>query len=51
MRLTKTKMEEAYAFARERYAEHGVDTDEILGTLDLVPISIQCGQGDDLLGF
>ena len=49
--MTGTKIEEAYAFARERYAELGVDTEKVLGELDRVPISIQCWQGDDVLGF
>jgi len=51
MGLTESNTERAYAFARERYAEHGIDTDEALAKLDVVPISIQCWQGDDVLGF
>lgn len=51
MRVTETKIEEAYAFARERFAEYGIDTEQVLGHLDKVPISIQCWQGDDVLGF
>ena len=51
MRLTESKVEQAYVFARERYAEHGIDTEELLARLDTVPISIQCWQGDDVLGF
>ena len=51
MRVTETRIEAAYGLARERYAEEGVDTDEILHRLDTVPISIQCWQGDDVLGF
>lgn len=47
--MTKTK--EAYGIAQERYQEFGIDTDEVLKTLDAVPISIQCWQGDDVLGF
>ena len=49
--MTGTKIEEAYAFARERYAELGVDTERVLSGLDALPISIQCWQGDDVLGF
>jgi L-rhamnose isomerase len=49
--LTETKIEKAYALARERYAECGIDTERVLGQLDAVPISIQCWQGDDVLGF
>jgi L-rhamnose isomerase len=51
MRVTETKIDAAYAFARERYAEVGVDTEQVLGEIDKVPISIQCWQGDDVLGF
>lgn len=51
MRMTSTKIEDAYGFARERYAEFGVDTEEVLRQVDTVPISMQCWQGDDVLGF
>jgi L-rhamnose isomerase len=51
MRVTETKIEEMYAFAQERFAEYGVDTDRVLRQLDTIPISIQCWQGDDVLGF
>jgi len=51
MRVTQKKIEEAYAFAQERYAEYGIDTGRVLEQLDGVPISIQCWQGDDVLGF
>jgi len=42
MRVTESKIEEAYDLARERYAENGVDTGEVMRQLDRVPISIQC---------
>lgn len=51
MRVMKKKIEEAYAFAQERYAEFGIDTGRVLEQLDEIPISIQCWQGDDVLGF
>ena len=51
MRVTEKKIKETYAFARERYAEYGIDTDQVLRQLNDVPISIQCWQGDDVLGF
>ena len=41
----------AYELARDRYAELGVDVDAALETLNNIPISIQCWQGDDVLGF
>lgn len=51
MRVKEKKIESAYALARERFAELGVDTGRVLQQLDEVPISIQCWQGDDVLGF
>lgn len=51
MRVTEKKIEEIYGFARERFAEYGVDTDRVLRQLDNLPISIHCWQGDDVLGF
>ncbi|MFO0908001.1 MAG: L-rhamnose isomerase [Isosphaeraceae bacterium] len=43
--------ERAYALAKERYAELGVDTDAALATLATIPISLHCWQGDDVGGF
>jgi L-rhamnose isomerase len=44
-------IEDGYAIAKERFAEHGVDTGAALKAVDAIPISIQCWQGDDVLGF
>lgn len=44
-------IERAYAIARARYAELGVDTDHALETLSTIPISLHCWQGDDVGGF
>jgi L-rhamnose isomerase len=51
MHVTKEKIAGAYELARERFSEYGVDTEQVLRQLDQVPISIQCWQGDDVLGF
>ena len=40
-----------YGLAKERFAEQGIDTDAVLQILDAIPVSIQCWQGDDVLGF
>ncbi len=45
------RIESGYRLAKERFAENGVNTDTVLKTLDAIPISIQCWQGDDVLGF
>lgn len=44
-------IEKAYALARQRYAEFGVETDRALQRLRPVAISIHCWQGDDVGGF
>ncbi len=49
--MTEKQIRETYAAARERYAGQGVDTEAALRLLDETPISIQCWQGDDVLGF
>jgi L-rhamnose isomerase len=41
----------AYALAKERYAQLGVDTDQALSRLAQVPLSLHCWQGDDVGGF
>ncbi len=44
-------VDRAYALARERYAEAGVDTEKAMETLRSVAISLHCWQGDDVGGF
>jgi L-rhamnose isomerase len=41
----------AYAEAKDRYANLGVDTEKALEKLEAVQISLHCWQGDDLSGF
>ena len=40
-----------YALAKEQYASIGVDTEAVLKTLDSIPVSMHCWQGDDVKGF
>ncbi|MBQ9701141.1 MAG: L-rhamnose isomerase, partial [Lachnospiraceae bacterium] len=42
---------ERYESAREIYKNMGVDTDKVLETLQAVPVSMHCWQGDDVAGF
>jgi L-rhamnose isomerase len=51
MIVTEKRIRDAYELAKERFAQQGIDTDAALATLDAIPISIQCWQGDDVLGF
>lgn len=49
--MNKDRQSAQYAYAREAYAELGVDTDAALRQLRTVPISMHCWQGDDVGGF
>ena len=49
--MNSEKIERAYAYARERYASLGVDTEKALETLSTIPVSLHCWQGDDVHGF
>ena len=51
MSATEQQIQDAYQIAKARYAELGIDTESVLKALDQIPISIQCWQGDDVLGF
>ena len=44
-------VDQAFALAKERYAEIGVDVDKALEKLSKIPISLHCWQGDDVGGF
>ena len=52
MNSTTTKqIKEGYTLAKERYAALGVDTEATIKTLQSIPISLHCWQGDDVGGF
>jgi len=40
-----------YGQAKEQYAEIGIDTEYVIKTLDVIPVSMHCWQGDDVRGF
>ncbi|EFE94194.1 L-rhamnose isomerase [Serratia odorifera] len=44
-------IEQAWELAKRRFADIGVDVDAALDTLDRLPVSIHCWQGDDVAGF
>src|SRR2546423_12010062 len=44
-------IEQSYKFARERYAQLGVETERALQSLQTISISLHCWQGDDVGGF
>jgi L-rhamnose isomerase len=51
MTTPESRVESAYALARERYAALGVDADAALGRLADIAVSLHCWQGDDVGGF
>ena len=40
-----------YLSAKERYAKWGIDTDAVIEQLKMIPVSLHCWQGDDVIGF
>ena len=44
-------IKKAYEVAKSRYASLGVNTDQVIETLNKQSISIHCWQGDDVIGF
>lgn len=40
-----------YEAAKEQYAQHGIDVDQVLEQLENIKISMHCWQGDDVRGF
>lgn len=44
-------VKESYELAKKRYAQYGVDTDQVIEALKKIPVSMHCWQGDDVIGF
>ena len=44
-------IEKMYAYAKEVYAEYGVDVEAAMAKVAATPVSIHCWQGDDVRGF
>jgi L-rhamnose isomerase len=51
MPLQKKLISRGYEFAKTRYGNLGVDIDAAMNTLNRVPLSLHCWQGDDVGGF
>jgi len=49
--MKKDNIEQAYKNAKEQYAAIGIDTDAVMKTLETIPVSMHCWQGDDVGGF
>jgi L-rhamnose isomerase len=49
--MNAAAIEQAYALAKDMYAEVGVDTPAALATLKSLSLCLPCWQGDDIRGF
>jgi L-rhamnose isomerase len=47
----RPSIEKSYTEAKQLYASHGIDTDEVMKKLEKIKISMHCWQGDDVRGF
>jgi L-rhamnose isomerase len=47
----KDQVQKTYEAARTSYRAYGVDTDAILRQAAAIPVSMNCWQGDDVVGF
>lgn len=46
-----TMVNQTYQLAKQQFADIGVDTENAMALLDILPISMHCWQGDDVGGF
>ncbi|MCP1134142.1 L-rhamnose isomerase [Paenibacillus polysaccharolyticus] len=47
----QNQVEQAYQAAKTLYAQHGINTDDVLSKLADIKVSVHCWQGDDVRGF
>lgn len=45
------KIQQSFEEAKELYAKHGIDVNQVLSRLEKIKISMHCWQGDDVKGF
>jgi len=51
MTSSPSSIESAWALAKERFSQLGIDAEAAMKKLDTLPVSIHCWQGDDVAGF
>lgn len=49
--MKKQQIQDSFQIAKVRYAELGINVDEVLNLLDKLSISLHCWQADDVSGF
>ncbi len=48
---TRDNIENAFQIAKQQYTDLGIDVETALSTVNTIPISMHCWQGDDVAGF
>ncbi len=51
MNMSREQLVNNYEAAKQQYAAHGIDVDQVLDALQNIKISMHCWQGDDVRGF
>ena len=49
--MNDARIIKSYECAKEYFAAMGIDTEKAMAMADAVPVSMQCWQGDDVIGF
>jgi len=49
--MKESNILKGFEYAKERYAELGVDVEKAIAKADAIPVSMHCWQGDDVIGF
>ena len=49
--MNENQIIKGYEYAKEQYAQVGVNVDEAMAKADAVPVSMHCWQGDDVIGY
>lgn len=49
--MDEVKILQAYEAAKAAYAAEGIDTEAAIARADAIPLSVNCWQGDDVMGF
>jgi len=49
--MKETQINQAYEYAKARYAELGINVEKAVEQLDKLSISLHCWQADDVIGF
>ena len=49
--MKESQINQAFEYAKARYADLGIDVEKALAQMDKLPISLHCWQADDVTGF